>query len=246
MSRMTLDDDPLPPHGFHLMPRGISKGAALEVPGDRRALGDAARHEVEDVRRQRVVVQRHPRRRRDGAVVLHGQPAQVALGEPRVDRERVDPAAQQGVRLVRGVPGRVPLQPAGMRRRSAGRRRRARPSPPSASGRRTPRAARRQPVSPAAGVPGDRGAQLGDGAVGGEDPRRLDDLLERPPADQHQRRRRHGAAPAAPRPDRRSARRRRCARTSPAGRPSCRRGRCRRCGWSHVHPDRYGGGSPTG
>src|SRR3712207_6973280 len=41
-SRMTLDDDPLPPRVYHLMPRGISKGAAiawdLERRGDRKSI----------------------------------------------------------------------------------------------------------------------------------------------------------------------------------------------------------------
>ena len=37
-SRMTLDDDPLPPHVFHLMPRGISKGAAIAWDLQRRGL----------------------------------------------------------------------------------------------------------------------------------------------------------------------------------------------------------------
>jgi hypothetical protein len=37
-SRMTLDDDPLPPHVFHLMPRGISKGAAIAWDLERRGL----------------------------------------------------------------------------------------------------------------------------------------------------------------------------------------------------------------
>jgi predicted mannosyl-3-phosphoglycerate phosphatase (HAD superfamily) len=37
-SRMTLDDDPLPPHVFHLMPRGISKGAAVAWDLERRGL----------------------------------------------------------------------------------------------------------------------------------------------------------------------------------------------------------------
>jgi hydroxymethylpyrimidine pyrophosphatase-like HAD family hydrolase len=35
---MTLDDDPLPPHVFHLMPRGISKGAAIAWDLERRGL----------------------------------------------------------------------------------------------------------------------------------------------------------------------------------------------------------------
>jgi HAD superfamily hydrolase (TIGR01484 family) len=37
-SRMTLDDDPLPPRVFHLMPRGISKGAAVAWDLERRGL----------------------------------------------------------------------------------------------------------------------------------------------------------------------------------------------------------------
>ena len=37
-SRMTLDPDPLPPHVFHLMPRGISKGAAVAWDLERRGL----------------------------------------------------------------------------------------------------------------------------------------------------------------------------------------------------------------
>jgi HAD superfamily hydrolase (TIGR01484 family) len=37
-SRMTLDVDPLPPHVFHLMPRGISKGAAIAWDLARRGL----------------------------------------------------------------------------------------------------------------------------------------------------------------------------------------------------------------
>ena len=37
-SRMTLDPDPLPPHVFHLMPRGISKGAAIAWDLARRGL----------------------------------------------------------------------------------------------------------------------------------------------------------------------------------------------------------------
>src|SRR3954464_1003995 len=37
-SRMTLDDDPLPPRVFHLMPRGISKGAAIAWDLERRGL----------------------------------------------------------------------------------------------------------------------------------------------------------------------------------------------------------------
>src|SRR3954449_9711186 len=40
-SRMTLDDDPLPPHVFHLMPRGISKGAAIAWDLERRGLSPA-------------------------------------------------------------------------------------------------------------------------------------------------------------------------------------------------------------
>jgi predicted mannosyl-3-phosphoglycerate phosphatase (HAD superfamily) len=48
-SRMTLDDDPLPPRVFHLMPRGISKGAAIawdlerrgRTPDDAIAIGDS-------------------------------------------------------------------------------------------------------------------------------------------------------------------------------------------------------------
>jgi hydroxymethylpyrimidine pyrophosphatase-like HAD family hydrolase len=35
---MTLDDDPLPPRVFHLMPRGISKGAAIAWDLERRGL----------------------------------------------------------------------------------------------------------------------------------------------------------------------------------------------------------------
>ena len=37
-SRMTLDDDPLPPHVYHLMPRGITKGAAIAWDLERRGL----------------------------------------------------------------------------------------------------------------------------------------------------------------------------------------------------------------
>jgi HAD superfamily hydrolase (TIGR01484 family) len=37
-SRMTLDDDALPPRVFHLMPRGISKGAAIAWDLERRGL----------------------------------------------------------------------------------------------------------------------------------------------------------------------------------------------------------------
>jgi hypothetical protein len=40
-SRMTLDDDPRPPHVFHLMPRGISKGAAIAWDLERRGLTPA-------------------------------------------------------------------------------------------------------------------------------------------------------------------------------------------------------------
>src|SRR4051812_9588940 len=40
-SRMTLDDDPVPPHVFHLMPRGISKGAAIAWDLERRGLSPA-------------------------------------------------------------------------------------------------------------------------------------------------------------------------------------------------------------
>jgi HAD superfamily hydrolase (TIGR01484 family) len=48
-SRMTLDDDPRPPHVFHLMPRGITKGAAIAwdlrrrglSPEDAIAIGDS-------------------------------------------------------------------------------------------------------------------------------------------------------------------------------------------------------------
>jgi hypothetical protein len=48
-SRMTLDEDALPPHVFHLMPRGISKGAAITwdlarrglAPEDAVAVGDS-------------------------------------------------------------------------------------------------------------------------------------------------------------------------------------------------------------
>jgi phosphoserine phosphatase len=35
---MTLDDDPLPPRVYHLMPRGISKGAAIAWDLERRGL----------------------------------------------------------------------------------------------------------------------------------------------------------------------------------------------------------------
>jgi hydroxymethylpyrimidine pyrophosphatase-like HAD family hydrolase len=35
---MTLAPDPLPPHVFHLMPRGISKGAAIAWDLERRGL----------------------------------------------------------------------------------------------------------------------------------------------------------------------------------------------------------------
>jgi hydroxymethylpyrimidine pyrophosphatase-like HAD family hydrolase len=46
---MTLDDDPLPPRVYHLMPRGISKGAAIAwdlqrrglAPQDAIAIGDS-------------------------------------------------------------------------------------------------------------------------------------------------------------------------------------------------------------
>jgi hypothetical protein len=37
-SRMTLDDDPLPPRVYHLMPRGISKGTAIAWDLERRGL----------------------------------------------------------------------------------------------------------------------------------------------------------------------------------------------------------------
>jgi hypothetical protein len=37
-SRMTLDPDPAPPHVYHLMPRGISKGAAIAWDLERRGL----------------------------------------------------------------------------------------------------------------------------------------------------------------------------------------------------------------
>jgi hydroxymethylpyrimidine pyrophosphatase-like HAD family hydrolase len=37
-SRMTLDDDPVPPRVYHLMPRGISKGAAIAWDLERRGL----------------------------------------------------------------------------------------------------------------------------------------------------------------------------------------------------------------
>jgi hypothetical protein len=48
-SRMTLDDEPRPPRVYHLMPRGISKGAAIAwdlerrglSPGDAVAIGDS-------------------------------------------------------------------------------------------------------------------------------------------------------------------------------------------------------------
>src|SRR5687767_7213353 len=40
-SRMTLDADPLPPRVFHLMPRGISKGAAIAWDLERRGLSPA-------------------------------------------------------------------------------------------------------------------------------------------------------------------------------------------------------------
>jgi hypothetical protein len=40
-SRMTLDDDPLPPRVYHLMPRGISKGAAIAWDLERRGLSPA-------------------------------------------------------------------------------------------------------------------------------------------------------------------------------------------------------------
>jgi hypothetical protein len=40
-SRMTLDPDPLPPHVYHLMPRGISKGAAIAWDLERRGLSPA-------------------------------------------------------------------------------------------------------------------------------------------------------------------------------------------------------------
>ncbi len=38
---MTLDDDPLPPRVYHLMPRGISKGAAIAWDLERRGLSPA-------------------------------------------------------------------------------------------------------------------------------------------------------------------------------------------------------------
>ena len=38
---MTLDDDPLPPRVYHLMPRGISKGAAIAWDLERRGLTPA-------------------------------------------------------------------------------------------------------------------------------------------------------------------------------------------------------------
>ena len=38
---MTLDDDPLPPRVYHLMPRGISKGAAIAWDLERRGLDPA-------------------------------------------------------------------------------------------------------------------------------------------------------------------------------------------------------------
>ncbi len=40
-SRMTLDDDPLPPRVYHLMPRGISKGTAVAWDLARRGLSPA-------------------------------------------------------------------------------------------------------------------------------------------------------------------------------------------------------------
>jgi len=40
-SRMTLDPDPLPPRVYHLMPRGISKGAAIAWDLERRGLTPA-------------------------------------------------------------------------------------------------------------------------------------------------------------------------------------------------------------
>jgi hypothetical protein len=40
-SRMTLADDPLPPRVYHLMPRGISKGAAIAWDLERRGLSPA-------------------------------------------------------------------------------------------------------------------------------------------------------------------------------------------------------------
>jgi hypothetical protein len=40
-ARMTLDDDPLPPRVYHLMPRGISKGAAIAWDLERRGLSPA-------------------------------------------------------------------------------------------------------------------------------------------------------------------------------------------------------------
>jgi hypothetical protein len=141
---------------------------------------------VVDPRRQRVGVQRHPGRHREGAVVLQRQPAQPLLVEPRVDGQRVDPAAEQGVGLVRRVPGRVPLQPPrvlgeqSLHHPEFGHRRHRRPVA-ELQGQFTA-----EPVGAAPGVPGDRGTQLGDGAVRGENARRLDDLLERPAADQHQ------------------------------------------------------------
>ncbi|HLM05788.1 MAG TPA: HAD hydrolase family protein [Blastococcus sp.] len=40
-SRMTLDDDPLPPRVYHLMPRGISKGSAIAWDLERRGIDPA-------------------------------------------------------------------------------------------------------------------------------------------------------------------------------------------------------------
>jgi phosphoglycolate phosphatase-like HAD superfamily hydrolase len=40
-TRMTLDDDPRPPRVYHLMPRGISKGAAIAWDLERRGLSPA-------------------------------------------------------------------------------------------------------------------------------------------------------------------------------------------------------------
>jgi hypothetical protein len=40
-SRFGLDDDPLPPRVYHLMPRGISKGAAIAWDLERRGLSPA-------------------------------------------------------------------------------------------------------------------------------------------------------------------------------------------------------------
>ena len=102
--------------------------AALEVPGDRRALGDPARHQVVDPRRQRVGVQRHPRRRRDRAVVLERQPAQRPA-RPATRRRRAGRPGRAAARRWCGRCARARATRAGPGARpSAPRRRRARSS----------------------------------------------------------------------------------------------------------------------